>query len=109
MNHLICIKKACSISDIIFNELIRYLKKHSFKTELEIANFLKQKTKHYNCKLAFPPIVANNTGIIHYKPKNKKLKKGFLIIDFGVKYKGFCSDCTRTFYLGKPSKADIKL
>jgi len=38
------------------------------------------------------------------------LKKGFLVVDFGVRYKGYCSDCTRTFYLyGKPTKEERKL
>ena len=38
-----------------------------------------------------------------------KLKKGFLVVDFGVKYQGLCADCTRTFYLGKPSLEDVKM
>lgn len=104
-----CIKKACSITDKIFRELILELKKHSFDTEKDIARFIIRKTKENNCKLAFKPIIASNDAEIHHKPKNKNLKKGFLIVDFGVKYKGYCSDCTRTFYIGKPSKKEIKL
>ena len=38
----------------------------------------------------------------HYEPRNTKLKKGFCMIDFGVKYKGYCTDITRTVYLGSP-------
>lgn len=102
------IKKACFISDKIFKQLIKELKNKSFKTELDISKFLKQKTKENNCKLAFKSIVAiqENAAEIHHKPNKTKLKKGFLVVDFGVKYKGYCSDCTRTFYLGKPSKKE---
>lgn len=105
------IKKACQITINILNKLIKELKKNSFKTELDIYNFLEQETKKANCKLAFPPVVAmeKNAAEIHHKADNSKLKKGFLVLDFGVKYKGYCSDCTRTVYLGKPSKAEIKL
>src|SRR3989344_4225779 len=45
---------------------------------------------------------------MHYKAKNSKIKKGFLVIDFGVKYKGYYSDETRTIYMGKPTKKEIK-
>ena len=71
----------------------------------------KQKTKENNYKLAFKPIVVTgkNAAEIHHKANSTKLQKGFLIIDFGVKCKGYCADCTRTFYLGKPSKKEIKL
>jgi len=31
------------------------------------------------------------------------------VIDFGVKYKGYCSDITRTIYLGRPKKAEKKI
>lgn len=39
----------------------------------------------------------------HHEPSNTKIKKGFCVIDFGVKYKGYCSDITRTICIGKPS------
>ena len=104
-------KKACSITTKILKQLIKELKKHSFKTELDIYNYLKQKTKENKCKLAFKPIVVTgkNAAEIHHKANLTKLQKGFLIIDSGVKYKGYCSDCTRTFYLGKPSKKEKEI
>ncbi|MBD3249717.1 M24 family metallopeptidase [Candidatus Woesearchaeota archaeon] len=105
--------KACSIADNILKQLIKKLKKRQLKTELEVFNFLKQKTESKkHCKLAFPPVVAmgKNAAEIHHEANNTILKKGFLVIDFGVKYKGYCSDCTRTFYLyGKPSRKEKEL
>ena len=105
------VTKACSILTKILKQVVQNLKKNKFKTELDVANFLKQKTKENNCKLAFKPIVATreNAAEIHHKPNKTKLKNGFLVIDFGVKYKDYCSDCTRTFYLGKPTKQEIKI
>ncbi len=105
------INNACSISDEIFKDLIIQLKNKKFKTELDICGFLKQKIKENNCRLAFKPIIATgrNAAEIHHKATNIKLKKGFLKIDFGVKYKGYCSDCTRTFYIGKPTKKEKML
>ena len=105
-------KKACSIADKIYKLLIKELKKKSLKTELDVFNFLEKKTKQAKCKLAFPPVVAmqENAAEIHHKADNTRLKKGFLVVDFGVKYKGYCSDCTRTFYLyGKPTKQEKKI
>ena len=105
------IKKACFITDSIFRNLIKQLKKRSFKTEKDIYNYLIQQTKKQNCKLAFKPIVATekNAAEIHHKACPTPIKNGFLVIDFGVKYKECCSDCTRTFYIGKPTKKEIQL
>ena len=33
---------------------------------------------------------------------------GFCVVDFGVKFEGYCSDVTRTFYHGKPTKEEEK-
>lgn len=105
------VTKACEITDKIFRKLVKKLKQKVFFTELDIYNFLKKETDLNNCRLAFKPVVAmqENAAEIHHKANNTKLKKGFLVVDFGVKYKDYCSDCSRTFYLGKPSKKDKDL
>lgn len=101
--------KASAITSKIVNDCIKNIK--TFKNELEVASFLKKQTKKYKCKLAFKPIVAfgSNSAVIHHKPNKRKLKKGFLLIDFGVKYKSYCSDISRTIYLGEPTKYERKM
>lgn len=105
------VENACNITDKILNLLLKELKNHSFETEKEIANFLKKETYKRGCRLAFKPIVAmgKNAAEIHHKPTDTRIDKGFLVIDFGARYKGYCADCTRTFYIGKPNKEEIEL
>ncbi len=100
------IKKSCNVTSKIFNEIIANF---NFKTELDIANKLYSLMRDYGLKESFLPIVASgkNSGIAHHSITKNKLKKGFLVIDFGVRYKNYCSDLTRTLYLGKPSKKEI--
>jgi len=124
------IKKACSITGRLFSLLIKNIKSsknslnfsghkksHSdflvnkkLKTEKDIVNFLDKKAKDFNCKLAFA-VVASGKGasVPHYEAQNIKLRKGFCVIDFGVRYKNYNSDMTRTIYIGKPSKKEINL
>jgi Xaa-Pro aminopeptidase len=111
MKLLNCIKKACSITDKILKKAINELKKGSFETELDVYNFLKKQAYANNCRLAFKPIVAigKNAAEIHHRANKTKLKKGFLVLDFGVKYNGCCADSTRTVYLGRPSKEERRL
>lgn len=51
-------------------------------------------------QIAFEPIVAfgENSALPHATPGDRKLQRGdFIIVDFGIKYKGYCSDETCTF------------
>jgi len=104
---IMLIKKACKITDEIFKDLI---KNFNFKTEKEVASFIRKKIREKNCKIAFRPIVASgrNASNPHHKPTDKKLN-GFVIIDFGVKYKGYCSDMTRTVFIGKPTREQTRV
>ncbi|MCX6706645.1 MAG: Xaa-Pro peptidase family protein [Candidatus Woesearchaeota archaeon] len=83
----------------------------NFDTEKDVSGFLYIETIRDGCELSFPPIVASGSGSAepHHTPKDYKLKKGFCIIDFGVKYQGYCSDTTRTVYIGKPSEKDKEI
>src|SRR3989344_6672440 len=100
MNKLASIKKACEINDIIFKEIINNF---NFKTEKDINNYIRKRFHDFKVKRAYPPIVANNNSTIHPKPRNKKLQRGFLLLDFGCKFNGYCSDMTRTLFLGVPN------
>ncbi|MBV8782159.1 MAG: aminopeptidase P family protein, partial [Phycisphaerae bacterium] len=53
---------------------------------------------------SFPPIVATgaNSSLPHYRPSEALLQNDQpLLIDWGALYKGYCSDLTRTFMLGR--------
>lgn len=96
-----CIKKACSITDECFNYLKTYIKKDM--TEKEIAREIeKYFLSHGADGLAFETIVASgpNSSMPHAVPTDRKIKSGDIItIDFGCKYKGYCSDMTRTIFV----------
>jgi len=109
MNKYSSIKKVCKINDGIFSDIIDSFNNHGFKTEKEIADFILKRFKQLNVKPAFPSIVANNKWEIHPLPRKKKLEKGFLILDFGCKLREYCSDMTRTIFLGKPNAFEKRL
>ena len=100
------VKMACEMSCNILKECIDNF--YLFKTEKDVADWLKSKTKFNNYKLAFNPLIVsgNNFLDIHHEPNNTKLN-GFVILDFGLKYKGYCSDITRMVYKGWPSEKDL--
>src|SRR3989338_8081261 len=103
------LKKSCQYADKILQKTIKNF--NSFKTESEVAAFLEYEKKKIGLELSFPPIVASgsNGSMPHYEPSNIKIKKGFCVIDFGVKYKGYCSDITRTVYIGAPNKKEKEM
>ena len=59
--------------------------------------------------LAFPSIVASgpNGALPHARPTDKPLAAGeFVTLDFGCVWKGYCSDMTRTVFIGRPTDED---
>lgn len=62
--------------------------------------------------MAFPPIVSfgKNAAEIHHVPNKTRIgKNNFLMLDYGVKVRGYCSDFTRTLFLGAPTKYHEKV
>ncbi|MBW2977261.1 Xaa-Pro peptidase family protein [Candidatus Woesearchaeota archaeon] len=100
------ITKACKITDQTLTETLQNFKK--FKTETQVEAQLDFLAKQQFADTAFKTIVASgkNASFPHHETKNRPLQKGFCVIDFGVKYKGYCSDITRTIYIGKPKKSE---
>jgi Xaa-Pro aminopeptidase len=77
------------------------------KTEKEIAWELKKAIHQKGGEdLAFEPIVASgpNAALPHAEPSEREIRKGEpILFDFGSKWKGYCSDLSRTLFLGPPS------
>ena len=96
-------KKAAEISSTTVKSLIKEVKIGC--TEKELALQLEYNARKSGAEgLAFEAIVASgvNSALPHARPTDRKFKKGdFVVIDFGVKYKGYCSDETCTIAFGK--------
>ena len=103
------LKTSCNCADKIIQKTIKNFR--DFRTESEAAAFLEYETKKFGLELSFNPIVASgsNGSMPHHEPKNEKIKSGLCVIDFGVKYNGYCSDITRTIYFGEPSGKEIEI
>lgn len=95
------IKQACSITDDCFSYILGYIKPGM--TEKQIANEIEEFYKQRCEGLAFDTIVASgeNTSKPHTIPSERKIEKNDIItIDMGCKVNGYCSDMTRTFFVG---------
>ena len=96
------IKKACELTDKCFNHLLEFIKIGTTEKEiaLEIEIFFRTNGAE---GLAFDPVVAigPNSANPHWKPTDRAVKMADLIlIDMGCKYEGYCSDMTRTIFMG---------
>jgi len=97
------ITKACNITDDCFEYLLNYIK--IGMTEKQIANAIERFFRINGADgLAFDTIVASgqNSSMPHSVPSDRKIEHGDVItIDMGCKYNGYCSDMTRTIFVGE--------
>jgi Xaa-Pro dipeptidase len=107
LNEIESIKKACKICDDIFLKIIKNFK---FKTEIELFDFIVKSIREKGAETSFNPIVSSgkNSSDVHHNPSGK-IEPGFLILDFGAKVDGYCSDMTRTLFVGKPAPKEIAM
>lgn len=95
------IRKACEITDNCFSHLLEFIKKGM--TEKEVAYEIERYFKSNGADgLSFDTIVASgeNSSSPHAVPTDRKIQSGDIItIDMGCKYKGYCSDMTRTIFV----------
>lgn len=98
------ISKAVSIAEVSLRSVLHLLKpgitEKEFRAELVKSLFL-----HGSDGEAFPTIVASgpNSSIPHWETSDRRIEDGdCVIVDFGAVYRGYVSDITRTFFVGKP-------
>lgn len=101
------IRESCRLTDRIIEKCISSF---DFKTELEVKNFLEFEAIKLGSRPSFDTIAASgkNASMPHYSG-NGKIETGFCVIDFGIRHNGYCSDLSRTIYIGNPSKKEREL
>jgi len=105
------IKRSQQINEQVFYSAIKLLKQGV--TEKETAWKIHTLAHDAGTEdLSFEPIIAFGKGSAtpHHKNTDRKLKKGdIILIDMGIKYKGYCSDMTRTLFTTSPTPIQIKV
>lgn len=98
-------RAAQAVTDAAFSHIIGFMKPGMTEREvqLELDDFMRRAGAE---GLAFPSIVATgeNGASPHAVPGQAKLQAGqCVVMDFGARARGYCSDMTRTVFLGEPS------
>lgn len=74
------------------------------RTEWELASVIDGEIRRSGCYNAFETLVHSETTEPHRSLRKKRVGDGLIIVDFGAKYRGYCSDMTRTFCLDPDEK-----
>ena len=103
-------QKAQNITDLAFSHILNVLTPNM--TEIDVAAELEYVMRKNGAEgVAFDTIAVSgdSSALPHGTPRNVKLKKGFLTMDYGAKFDGYCSDMTRTVVIGKADDEIKKL
>ena len=104
-------KKAGKMAEEIMKDVIEELEVGM--SELEISGLIEYLArKKGSKKMSFETIVSfgPNSSNPHSEPSERRLrKKDVIMIDLGPKYKGYCSDITRTIFIGEASSKAKKV
>lgn len=101
-------QKAQDITDAALAHLLKIITPNM--TELEVAVELEYAMRKGGAdSFAFETIAVSGdaSALPHGTPRNVKLRPGFLTMDFGAKFEGYCADMTRTVVIGSADE-DIK-
>ncbi len=98
------IKSAVRIADDVFLHILEFIKPGV--TEIEIAAEMEHHMRRLGAQgPSFETIIASGrrASMPHGVASDKVIEAGDVItLDFGAIYNGYCSDITRTVFLGKP-------
>ena len=109
------IVKAQEITDKTFDFAVTYISDNIHRNDfterelqLEMDYFM---LKNGADGIAFDTIAVSGkkSSLPHGAPENIPVSKGFLTMDFGAKFGGYCSDMTRTVCIGKPDEEMIRV
>lgn len=100
------IKDAVDVADQAFSHILQFIKPGV--TEIELASELEHQMRRLGATgPSFETIIASGkrASMPHGVASAKEIVSGDVItMDFGALYQGYCSDITRTVFLGKPDE-----
>lgn len=103
-DELALMREAALLGCRLFDHILGFIRPGL--TELEVAAELEYRARLLGADaMSFETIVASGvrSALPHGRATAATLpRRGFLTLDYGVILKGYCSDMTRTLYLGKP-------
>lgn len=105
------LREAARLADKVFEQLVKFIKPGIL--ERDIKNKIEELFMEMGAdSLSFEPIVASgpNSSKPHYNKDSRVIEeKDVIILDFGCKYKGLCSDMSRTVFVGDISEEEKKV
>jgi Xaa-Pro dipeptidase len=105
------LRKAAAIADEVMGKVIEFIRPGML--ERDISKKIEELFLECGAQgLAFDSIVASgpNTSRPHYNRDDRRIEeKDIIIIDMGCRYNGFCSDISRTVFVGEPTEEQRKI
>ncbi len=103
------LKKACRVTEKVVSQIPFLFEKGMSERALQF--LISDQIRSFDCELATPVMVASqkNASSPHHLSNQTRLSSGWLLVDLGVSWKGYCSDVTRMFYIGRPKAKDKEL
>lgn len=105
------LRKAAEIADKVVSEIVTFIRPGLL--ERDISEKIKELFMEFGGQgLAFDSIVASgpNTSRPHYNKDDRRIEeKDVIILDLGCRYNGFCSDISRTVFVGEPTEEQRKV
>lgn len=104
------LKEGIRLTDKVYMKILENLKPGMTEHELR-TKVIEEIFRLKGLGESFPTIVAGDvhSSIPHWQSSEKRISSGPLLIDFGILWKHYCTDFTRTLYLGKPDQEFLKI
>jgi len=107
-DELALMREAAAVGCKLFDHILGFIRPGV--AEIEVAAELEHRARLLGAEgMSFETIVASGarSALPHGRATTAQLpRRGFLTMDFGVILKGYCSDMTRTVYLGSPKAGE---
>ena len=105
------IREAIKITDHAFNTIIEKIKPGTAEEDIAVElEFLLRKSGASGKSFDFIIASGWRSALPHGVATEKRIAKNeFIVLDFGAIYKRYCSDLTRTVFVGEPSAKHVEI